>query len=255
MTRLDSLEMDSLDLFQILVVLEDEYGLQFGDDQWLSPEATLGDLYDAHVERATQRALNPKAGQQDREPVECVSGLVGKRVALRPISPQEDLPILFAIANDPLISQTWRFRGSTPSPRAFEAALWEQVLTNLVVTDRSSGKILGLFTAYSADQRLGLCYLLAMLDPRAQRRTVFGEAAALFIEFLFNEWPFRKLYAEMPEYAYKTVESGLGVFFREEARLPEHHFHDGTYWDNVILAIHRHDWLECRSAWLQVAAD
>jgi ribosomal-protein-alanine N-acetyltransferase len=68
------------------------------------------------------------------------------------------------------------------------------------------------------------------------------EAAGLFVNYLFVNWDFRKLYGESVDFNFRSFKSGRGSLFTEEGVLRQHYFYNGEYWDSHILALHRDEW-------------
>jgi hypothetical protein len=64
----------------------------------------------------------------------------------------------------------------------------------------------------------------------------------LFIDYVFGLWNFRKLYAETPEFNLDRFASASAKYFTIEASVPDRHWFDGRYWDNLILAVDRDGW-------------
>jgi len=64
----------------------------------------------------------------------------------------------------------------------------------------------------------------------------------MLISYLFRVWPFRKVYLE--SIAFNTEQFGNvpASLFVEEARLHDHVFYDGAYWDTVTMAVYREAW-------------
>jgi len=173
--------------------------------------------------------------------------LAGARVTLRPVTPP-DYPFLFDLTTDPSIGYRWRLRGAVPSPAGFETALWEQVFAQFVIWDNRGPEPCGLVTAYAADARNRIAYFAIVHRQRAAAlSSVPVDALLLFLQYLFTVWDFRKLYAESPEYAYEDFASGAGKYFEVEARLPEYHYFDGKYWDNLVISVSRERFAEIAS--------
>lgn len=167
--------------------------------------------------------------------------LTGRRVHLRPVHPS-DYEYLYALATGEQTGFRWRYRGVSPSPESFAQGLWQQVIAQFVVERRSDGERLGHVVAFDANERNGFCHIGILLDPEVEGAGWAFEAAALFVEYLFTLWPFRKLYGEVLEFNYAAFESGRDRWFREEGRLRAHEYHDNRYWDLVLVALHREDW-------------
>jgi len=68
------------------------------------------------------------------------------------------------------------------------------------------------------------------------------EALGLFINYLFDTFPLRKLYGEVPGFNLESFVSARGRIFREEGRQRDHEWMFGRYWDLVIVAVWRDDW-------------
>lgn len=166
--------------------------------------------------------------------------LVGRRVRLRAIVPA-DYEFLYALATSEH-AYRWRYRGVTPSPEGFAQLLWHQTLAQFIVERRENGQRLGQVSAFDANERNGFCHIAMMLDPNLTGTGWALEAGALFINYLFSLWNFRKLYGEVLESNFGDFASGAGSWFRVEGRLTQHEFYAGRYWDLLLLALHREDW-------------
>jgi acyl carrier protein len=82
---------------------------------------------------------------------------------------------------------------------------------------------------------------VARFSPREQSpHVVFG--AAMFLDYVFGCWNFRKLYMEVQEFNLDQFGSGLAWLFEEEGRLRAHTFFGGRYWDKIYLALYREKW-------------
>ncbi len=167
--------------------------------------------------------------------------LRGRHVLLRPIEPADFGP-LYSIELSPENIYRWRFRASTPSPEQYARSLFEGVLASFVVESTDSGSIVGVVTCYNADLKNGVAYLAALSAEVWRRRPAAIEGIELLIDYCFQNWQFRKLYLESPEYCQVEFASAPERLLREEARLVDHEFFDGRYWDRLILALHRTDW-------------
>jgi RimJ/RimL family protein N-acetyltransferase len=168
--------------------------------------------------------------------------LTGRRVRLRSIFPS-DYDYLYALATSEDMGYRWRFRGMSPSPEAFPQGLWHQVLAQFIIERVENGQRLGLVVAFDANERNGWCHIAMLLDPNVAGTGWVLEAGALFVNYLFTLWNFRKLYAEVLEFNYRSFSSGGGGrFFHEEGRLKDHEFYAGRYWDLLLIALYRDDW-------------
>ena len=159
-------------------------------------------------------------------------------VRLRTVEPR-DIPFLYKLATEGETAARWRYRGATPDPQAFAAQLWADVLAQFVIERVADGRPVGLVCAYNANLRDGYVYGAGVCDP-SFRNTGFGaEALLLLADHLFRNWNFRKIYFESAAFNYAQFASGAAGYFEEEARLKDHTFYDGRYWDLVIGSVTR----------------
>jgi len=68
---------------------------------------------------------------------------------------------------------------------------------------------------------------------------IAAEPARIFLDYLFDVWPFHKLYLELPEFNLPQFASAAGRGLHVEARMRNHHYHQGRRWDQIILAAYR----------------
>jgi hypothetical protein len=128
-----------------------------------------------------------------------------------------------------------------PSYATFEQNLHAGVICQFAVCPNDEpNRLAGLVVAYNGSSQDDYSYMAAVTDRKFGPGTV--EALGLFLRYLFRYWPFRKIYFESLAFNIPQYESAvkLGIF-KEEARLKDHHFFDGQYWDLVIYAIYRED--------------
>jgi RimJ/RimL family protein N-acetyltransferase len=140
------------------------------------------------------------------------------------------------------VGRQFRFGGAAIPPPAAMSAVWDGTLVHLVGVGNRSRRRLGVASVTSADMRNGTAYLSVVSDPSVVGSGLMIEVAGLAIEYVFSTWPFRKLYAEVPEYNLRTFGSVTKRFFRREGLLTDHLFLDGRYWDVHVLATDRATW-------------
>lgn len=165
----------------------------------------------------------------------------GRRVTLRPVT-RRDYDYLYELAVDPRSSFRWRLRGTTPDPRSFEQLLWDQILVQFLVVRSQTQQPIGLVSCFAPDLRSGVGNIAALVHPDAIGSGLAGDALALMIDYIFRLWNVRTLYADTPEFNYTFIASGADRLFSVEARVPDRYWHQGRYWDNVILAVKREQW-------------
>lgn len=137
---------------------------------------------------------------------------------------------------------SWRMSGAAVPYEDFANSLVSGVFAQFAVVQTDSLRVLGLVQGISASFRHGTCGLgvFSTREGKIGARTVIG--ALLFIEYLFSEFPMRKIYAESTAPAFAGFSSGVGRLFEVEGRLRAHEWHDGEYQDSIIAALTREVW-------------
>jgi len=171
--------------------------------------------------------------------------LEGRHVRLRPVMP-EDYEALFLLATRPDVTFRWRTRGNVPSPAAFADALFRDTLVNFVVEPRGGGPIIGHMSCGGVQHRDGFAHIAMAARPEFFRTGVILEGAALLVDYLFDLYPFRKLYMESIDYNFQYLRAGVGTFFEVEAQFREHVWYRDRYWDQYVLAVYRKAWVQAR---------
>lgn len=191
----------------------------------LSSIETLGEAYDWYVAR-TEAGAETEATAQIR---------------MRPLE-SEDVPQLYRAATDPSGSFRWRYRGSTPSFSQFSSQLFEGVLAQFMIVDATNNTH-GLVCCYNAHLDNKFAYLAILRTGQSLGKGEMMSGVVQFIQYLFSNWDFRKLYAEVPEFNAAGMFSPESRAVRTEGRLSGHIYHDGRWWDQIIIALWREDWV------------
>jgi RimJ/RimL family protein N-acetyltransferase/acyl carrier protein len=247
----EDLGLDSLCRMEMIVELADA-GLA-SEGTAVESARTAGDLFDAAVPSAMTVAPGTRAGHDGGGRRGPTSDLHAAPVVPPPVVPAaftaadfafhvpvaEDIPYLYWLATSEGSGWRWRYRGRVPTPDAFNEGLWTGVLTQFVVRRRRSHERVGQVVVYDADHESGFAFLAAVFNPRLVGSGVPAGVSAAFVRYAFDQWAFRKLYLEVPEFNLPLIASGVGGALREEGRLRRHDFSGGRYWDRHILAIYR----------------
>ncbi|GAA2586652.1 GNAT family protein [Actinomadura fulvescens] len=165
------------------------------------------------------------------------------RILLRPVN-DGDLPLLYHLSTDPASGYRWRFSGVVPPFEHFRNQLWEGVLVQFVAVHRPTQEAIGWVVALNPDQHSGHAGVGVTMLPEHRHNGTGLEATALLIDYCFRVWRFRKIYLESVEFSFATF-AHLGTSaFEVEGVLRDHHYYDGTYWHQYIIAIYREAWTE-----------
>ncbi len=169
--------------------------------------------------------------------------LRGRSTVLRPIGVADYEMLRYLEQQEDLVG-SWRHGGATPSPDQWAHGLWAGVLAQFIVVDVAKDLPLGLVCAYEADARNRHCSIAATKFDIRDRSTGFIRSVGLFIDYLFTNWDFRKLYFETGNRSLDFFRSAVGDLLTEEGRLCGHRFSNGKYEDLIILSLYRDVWEE-----------
>ncbi len=231
-----------------------ELGIGFTERDWLAIE-TVDDLYGYYSDRVAggefvgSTAGSPTSTDLPTGQVPSVSDesddgkpvppqRVGNFFRLAPVLPSS-VPFLYELAIAPDVGFRWRYRGAVPSYQQFESELWQGMLVQFMVESLETGQPAGHVICYNPDFALGHAYVGAAMVGSYGGSGIAVEPVALFTQYLFDVWPFRKLYFEMPEFNYRQFASVTGSALQVEGRLQGHEYYRGRRWDRLILAAYR----------------
>lgn len=134
----------------------------------------------------------------------------------------------------------WRFRGMTPSPEAFERALWSGVAAQLVA--EAHGRPVGLAMVFNPLLEAGHAEIGMAIEPGLQKRSGYAVGIGLgLMRYAFLTWPLHKLYGRIPGFNMADLRSITRYGWVEEGRLRDYCYAGGRYWDEHILAISREE--------------
>lgn len=194
-------------------------------------------MEEEHLGAAEEDA--PSQGTPGPAPV--LPSLQGRNVALRPVGP-EDYHSLRGVELSPELGPRWRFRGTTPSPEQWSQATWSSTLAQFLVIKRPSNKPIGVTAVHQANFQDGFAYMSAAHFEPSQPSPAMMIGLAIFLNYVFACWDFRKLYMEVPEYNYDQFSSVVTQYGQLEGRLRDHLYFNGRHWDLLTLAIYRDHW-------------
>lgn len=160
-------------------------------------------------------------------------------VALRP--PVVDDYEFLRVAEIMWLGPRWRHRGVVASPEDYGRYLWAGVLSQYLVVRRRDYERLGIVSLFNADTQNGHAEVSVARFSKTPSRD-FLEAVAGFLDHVFDNWPFRKLYFHVAEFNLSQLSSGIGHYFQIEGRLLDYIWAGDRYYDLVIMAMDRAAW-------------
>jgi RimJ/RimL family protein N-acetyltransferase len=168
-----------------------------------------------------------------------VSSLESARVRLVPILSRH-LKYLYGLNTAEDVGHRWRFGGAVPTVQEFQRRLNHGVFVQFISVVRRNGQPFGHLVAYDADPLNGHVYIGGVTESRLHRTGYPIDGFVILMRYLFGNWGFRKIYMDLPEYNRdQLLRHGMIEGLKEEARLLDVTYHNGSWWDRSILAIDR----------------
>jgi len=155
---------------------------------------------------------------------------------------QADFEQLYFAALEPVNGFRWRYRGRTPSMEEFIQGLSVGSLSEYVFVRSDTNQLGAYCVAYEHDANAGHCaFAVQRLNFDTAFDTCVIESVGLFLNYLFETFSLRKVFAHIPEYNFPSFGLLLDVFEREGERA-EYHWYGGRHWSEVTISTGRQDW-------------
>jgi RimJ/RimL family protein N-acetyltransferase len=193
---------------------------------------TIGEAYEWYLQRIEHDPAGAARGAGRPRP--------DPGVYLRPVE-ERDYAGLYRASIEPGSAFRWRYRGATPSIERFVAGLHEGVLVQHMV-QAIDGPTVGLVVCYQASMESRTAYFGLLRTAETSQEGRMFEGLMLFLQFLFDTWDFRKLYAEVPEFNFDGLLSPTPRGIDIEGIQRQHLFHEGRWWDQYLIALWRERW-------------
>jgi RimJ/RimL family protein N-acetyltransferase len=175
----------------------------------------------------------------------------GRLIRLGPLDHEKDPPVIARWTHDPLLRSVL---AGVARPLSVEAVrkLLEKVekqmeetknLFHFTVRARDDNRLVGLARIFWIDFHNATGVLNLGIGDASDRRHGYGsEALNLLVRFAFDDLNLHRLSAwpVADNLAFIHVAEKAG--FKVEARRREAAFHDGSYWDVVLLGLLRTEW-------------
>jgi RimJ/RimL family protein N-acetyltransferase len=164
------------------------------------------------------------------------------------------MPLLFRLFTDPSRGHLWMRVRWVYEEREFRDAWssWTRDLIGAKFIVESSRRPVGLVLEYDRSLEHGHTKVGALLQEESIGHGGGVVATALFIDYLLQSLPLRKVYLEVFGYNRGVVGMLGKLGLPEEGRLKGDRFWDGSYWDFHLFAIYREAWPGIRARILRV---
>src|SRR5262245_3464564 len=161
---------------------------------------------------------------------------------------EADLPFLFRLFTDPSRSHLW-LRGRRVYDEAGFYRAWsnwtsEEMAAKFIV--QSGERSLGLVFDHDRTSEDGWTKATTLLQEQDVGHGTGAIATALFMVWLFEALPFRKIYHEVYGYNVPVVRIWRKLGLVEEGVLKADRFWNGAYWDLHIFALYREAYVKLR---------
>jgi RimJ/RimL family protein N-acetyltransferase len=179
--------------------------------------------------------------------------LAGRLVTLRPVS-REDYPALFRWRSSFETVHMLNFRRRIATFEEFVREI-EGMLPNsilLLVRRVKTGDAIGYALGYNINQWDGCMGVGLYVEPRLQVKGYGGEAALRFVDFLFRNFPLRRITTEIYEFATATLGIVRAMGAEEAGFIPEHYWHEDRYWGVHLMMLTRDAWAAYRERFADV---
>jgi RimJ/RimL family protein N-acetyltransferase len=176
--------------------------------------------------------------------------IVGKQVVLRPLI-EPDYLTLFSWRNDAEWLYLWSHPRRLVSYVEFVSTLEKSLHTDvdiwLLIIEKESKEPLGF--VYSYDTKTWDChtFLTMFIASPFRGKSVGLEAGALFIQYLMDYFPLKKVYADVFEFNSISQSFVKDYGFVEEGYFPSHRYYQGKFWGMYRLALYREKWDEIKA--------
>lgn len=172
--------------------------------------------------------------------------LQGKRVVLRPIDKDRDLAEFNRWINDPGVRQF--MTGFRPITMAQEET-WFDALSKrsdgiTFSIETLEGELIGNTGLHRIDWVPRVATTGTMIGDEQNRGKGYGtDAKMVLLDYAFNTLNLRKVCSQVIAFNGRSLAFNAKCGYQEEGRRKEQFFKDGQYYDEVMLAVFRENWL------------
>lgn len=179
------------------------------------------------------------------------NGLSGRLTTLRALH-ERDFPVLYEWRTDMASVHLWSASRRPMTFDQFQQELRAMTTGNmmLVFEIMETGQPFGFSQVAQIDTQHGHASILFFICRDFRSRRMHSLDAALLLQrYLFEYFPFRKLYAEVLEYNRDSKQALEKLGWRLEGRFREHAWFRDRFWDLLRFSIGRTEWQAIDAAW------
>lgn len=170
----------------------------------------------------------------------------GKRIYLRPIL-ESDIPYFLKWMNDEHLTKYLIVY--LPQTEASEKRWFERVAksdTDIIfsVVEKTTDKLIGTMGLHNISWKDGTATTGSIIGESEYQNKKYGtEAKMLLLNYAFNTLNLRKICSTVRDFNIKVIKCQEKCGYKEEGRRVEEHYVDGKYYDTILTAVFKKDWL------------
>lgn len=108
-----------------------------------------------------------------------------------------------------------------------------------VIADVNKNASVGYVHNYDFSLKNGNCKIVVYIDAAYRNIGLGGHCAIKFMDYLFSEYPIKKIYVTIYAYNRESLYSNLKAGFMEEGVLEKYRYYNGKFHDLHILSMNR----------------
>lgn len=167
----------------------------------------------------------------------------GKHICLKAAS-EEDFDFFYHVRSQIQLAPLWQNHRMMPDKEEYFAFL-KNVSHNLFIILKPIEKgfePIGFLYDYDYNAEDGYSFISSAMLKVEMGKELGAEANWLFLFWLFETYPLRKICAEVYEYNQRSLSTIKKAGFQEEGCFLKHRYWQGRYWNIYRLSIFREDW-------------
>lgn len=177
--------------------------------------------------------------------------LIGEKIYLRPLEP-EDAKTLLPWVNDPDVIKTLQMYTpkNLPIEQEFIAGLYKSdrdIVLGIVI--KANDKLIGSTGLHRIDWKNRHALFAILIGDKTEWDKGYGtEATQLMTRYGFETLNLNRIYLWVYGFNQRGIKAYEKAGFKKEGVLRQSHFHQGRYYDTMVMGILREEWEElCRS--------
>lgn len=109
----------------------------------------------------------------------------------------------------------------------------------MIIINVSNDLPVGFIYGYDYNTLNGYIYLAIYIDEKSRNNVIGAEAGMLFLNYLVEKYPIRKVYCTVYEYNKPSFKMLKNAGFKTEGVLKEHRYFNGKYHNMYIVSLER----------------